>query len=179
MIDPIFLKIGGIEIRYYGILFALAFLLGYFIANKLCKEFKISRDIVEDLVIYILVAAVAGARLFHVLFYNFGYFMSNPIKIFYVWEGGLSSHGAIIAIISVVYFYCKKHKLRFYDIADLFIIPIALGAAFVRLGNFINGELVGKITALPWGVYFANYEGLRHPVQLYQFSYYIIIFFRF
>ena len=149
MIDPVLLKLGAVEIRYYGILFALAFLMGYYLAKKLSKEFDIEEKKIEDLTIYMLIAIIIGARLFEVLFYDFSYYISNPIKIFYIWEGGLASHGALIALILLVYFYSKKHNLSFYKIADLFIIPISLGAAFVRLGNFFNSELVNfLVTAI-------------------------------
>ena len=176
MINPVLLNLGPIEIRYYGLLFALAFLIGYYISKKLAREFDIEESKIENLTIYMLIAVLIGARLFHILFYNLSYYISDPIKIFYIWEGGLSSHGAIIALILLVYFYTKKYKLKFYNIADLFVIPISLGAALVRMGNFFNSELVGKITTLPWAVKFLNYEGLRHPVQLYQSVYYILIF---
>ncbi len=176
MIDPILLHIGSLQIRYYGVLFALAFLVGYYIAKKLAKEFNLEEKLIEDFTVYSVIAVVLGARLFEVLFYNPSYYFSNPIKIFYVWEGGLASHGAIIALTLLTYFYTKKHKISFYKVADLFIIPISLGASFIRLGNFINGELVGKVTNIFWAVKFNDYEGLRHPVQLYQSAYYILIF---
>jgi len=176
MINPVLLNLGPIEVRYYGLLFALAFLIGYFIVKKLAHEFDLEIKQIENLTIYMLIAVVVGARLFNVIFYDLSYYLSNPIKIFYIWEGGLSSHGAIIAVILLVYFYTKKHKLSFYKIADLFVIPVALGAAFIRLGNFLNSELVGTLTKLPWGVKFNNNEGLRHPVQLYQSFYYIVTF---
>ena len=123
-----------------------------------------------------LISILIGARLFEIIFYDPGYYFSNPIKIFYIWEGGLASHGALIALIIFVYIYSKKYNISFYKIADLFVIPVSLGAAFVRFGNFLNSELVGKITLVPWAVQFNNYEGFRHPVQLYQSFGYIIIF---
>ncbi len=175
--NPIFLKVGPLEIRYYGLLIALAFLIGYFIAKKLAKQFGIKENETEDFFVYALLSLIIGARLFEVLFYDPSYYFSNPIKIFYVWEGGLASHGAIILTFIFAFIYCNKKKIKFYNLADLFIIPIAFGAAFVRLGNFINGELVGKITNVPWAVKFAAYEGLRHPVQLYQSFYLLVIFF--
>lgn len=176
MIDPVLLHLGPLEIRYYGLLFALAFLVGYFIAKKLAKEFSLEEKLVEDFVVYAVIAVVIGARLFEVLFYNPSYYFSNPVKILYVWEGGLASHGALIGLLLTAYIFSKRHKISFYKIADLFIIPIALGSSFIRIGNFFNGELVGKITSVPWAVKFNAYEGLRHPVQLYQAAYYIIIF---
>ena len=176
MIDPVLFHIGSIEIRYYGVLFALAFLTGYFIVKKLSKEFGFYEKDIEDISFYMIISAIIGARLFEVLFYDPAYYFSNPIKIFYIWEGGLASHGAYLALILFTYIYSKRKNISFYKLSDLFVIPISLGASFVRIGNFINGELVGKITSVPWAVKFLNYEGLRHPVQLYQSFYYILIF---
>jgi len=176
MINPVLFNLGFLEIRYYGILMAFAFLIGYFIVIKFSKEFNIKKEISEDFFIYTLISLIIGARLFEVLFYDPIYYFSNPIKIFYIWEGGLASHGAIITAFIVAILYCKFKNINFYNLADLFIIPIALGAAFIRIGNFINGELIGKITSVPWAVKFAGYEGLRHPVQLYQSFYLILIF---
>jgi len=176
MISPILLKIGNLEIRYYGILMALAFLTGYFIVKKIRKEFDLSEAHIDNLFVYFLISTILGARLFEVLFYDFSYYFNNPIKIFYVWEGGLASHGAVIGMFLVALYYSKKHKIPFYNIADLFVIPIALGSAFVRLGNFINGELVGKITNSFLGIKFNGYEVLRHPIQLYQVFSNLILF---
>lgn len=174
--NPVLFNLGPIEIRCYGILFALAFLTGYLILRKLAREKGINDDLIDSYFIYLLIFMVIGARLFEILFYEPAYYLSNPIKIFYLWEGGLASHGAILAAIIVTYFFTKKHKMHFYDLADLAVIPCALGAAFVRAGNFINGELVGKITTFPTAVKFGNYEGLRHPVQLYEAFANILIF---
>ena len=176
MLDPIFLRLGPLQIRYYGLLYALAFLVGYFILKKLSPKFKIKEEDVEDYLPYIIIADIVGARLFEVLFYSPGYYFSNPIKIFAVWEGGLASHGAIIAIILTTIYFCKKRKINFYNFTDLVAIPVALGAAFIRIGNFVNSELVGKITNVPWAVQFTGYEGLRHPVQIYQAIGHILIF---
>lgn len=165
--NPIFLQLGPFSIRYYGILMVLGFILGYFILKKLIKEKNLNID-VDDFFFYMIIATIVGARLFHVLFYDFSYYFSNPIKIFYIWEGGLASHGAIIANVLLVWWYSKKHNINFYDIADILVIPFALGACFIRIGNFINQELVGKETTSFFGYKFDGYEKLRHPVQLYQ-----------
>src|SRR3989344_3917260 len=160
MVTPILLEFGSLEIRYYGLLFALAFLIGYFIIKKLHKQFKISEKDTEDFFLWALIGTVVGARLFEVLFYDPKYYLSDPIKIFYVWEGGLASHGAIISLVILAYIFCKRRNIKFNQLTDLFVIPISLGAGFVRLGNFINGELVGKITSVPWAVKFNNYPDL-------------------
>jgi len=176
MIDPILLKVGIFEIRWYGLLYALAFLVGYFILLKLAPRFNIKKEHIEDYIPWIIIADIVGARLFEVIFYDPVYYFSNPLKILAVWEGGLASHGAIIAIILATIYFCRKRKLSFYNFTDAVAIPVALGAAFIRLGNFINSELIGKISGVPWAVQFAGYEGLRHPVQLYQALGHIIIF---
>ncbi len=176
MIDPILLKVGIFEIRWYGLLYALAFLVGYFILLKLAPRFNIKKEHIEDYIPWVIIADIVGARLFEVIFYDPQYYFSNPLKILAVWEGGLASHGAIIAIILATFYFCRKKKINFYNFVDAAAIPVALGAAFVRVGNFINSELVGKISALPWAVEFAGHEGLRHPVQLYQSFGHIIIF---
>ncbi len=176
MVNPVFLNIGSLQIRYYGLLYALAFLVGYLILRKLSEKFKIKKDYIDDYMPYIILADIIGARLFEVLFYNPNYYFANPLKIFAVWEGGLASHGAIIAIVLTTIYFCKKRNIKFYNFADLVVIPVALGAAFIRIGNFLNSELVGKITTLPFGVNFVGYEGLRHPVQIYQAIGHILIF---
>lgn len=166
--NPVLFNIGPVQIRYYGLLFVLAIVLSYFIIIKIAKEKNIPRERIEEIILYTTISIIIGSRLFEVLFYNPNYYFNNPIKIFYIWEGGLASHGAIIASILFLYFYTKKHNLSFYEISDILVIPMALGAALIRIGNFINSELVGKVTSSPLGVKFENYEGLRHPVQLYQ-----------
>ena len=166
--NPVLFNLGSIEIRYYGILFALAILVSYFIIIRISKEKNIPRDTIEEVILYVTISIVVGARLFEVLFYYPSHYFNDPIKIFYIWEGGLASHGAILLSVITLYIYTKKKKLNFYEIADILVIPAALGAAFIRIGNFINSELVGKITSVPWAVKFEDNEGLRHPVQLYQ-----------
>ena len=176
MVNPVLLELGPLQIRYYGVLYALAFLVGFFILKKLAKRFNIKEQHIEDYLPYVIIADIVGARLFEVLFYDPSYYFSSPLKIFAVWEGGLASHGAIVAIILTTYYFCKKRNISFYNFVDLVAIPVALGAAFIRVGNFLNSELVGKVTTVPWAVQFLGYEGLRHPVQLYQALGHIIIF---
>ena len=127
--NPVLFDIGFLQIRYYGVLMALAFLIGYFLVIKLSNKFDIEKEKAEDFFVYALIFLIVGARLFEVLFYDPAYYFSNPIKIFYVWEGGLASHGAIILTFLVAAYYCYKNKINFYNLADLFIIPIALGAS--------------------------------------------------
>lgn len=174
--NPIAFSLGPLTVRYYGILMFLGFVIGYFILKKLAREKEIKDNLIEDYFIYIILGTIIGARLFHVFFYSFDYFIANPIKILYIWEGGLSSHGAIIANVLMTLWFTKKNKLKFYDLADIIVIPFALGASFIRLGNFINQELVGKETNSIFGYKFDSYENLRHPVQLYESFCNLILF---
>lgn len=178
--DPIAFTLGPLTVRWYGILMFLGFVIGYFILKKLAEEKGIEEDVIDNYFLYMIFGTIIGARLFHVLFYNLNYFMQDPIKIFYIWEGGLSSHGAIIANILITIWFCRKNKIKFYDLADIAVIPFALGASFIRLGNFINQELVGKPTNSIFGYKFDNYPELRHPVQLYQsfadFTVFVILY---
>lgn len=168
VLDPVLLRFGVFEIRWYGLLFAAAFLVGYGLLMRLAKERSIAKEVVEDIFVWMVPLVVVGARLFEVFVYEPAYYFADPIKVLYVWEGGLASHGGILGGVLALWIVARKHKLRFYAIADLAVIPFVLGAAFVRLGNFINGELVGRVANVPWAVKFQGYEGLRHPSQLYE-----------
>lgn len=164
--NPILFNLSGFQIRWYGFLLALAFLIGYFILLRLGREKGIKKELIESLMIYLIAGIIIGARLFEVLFYDFSYYFNNPLKIFYVWEGGLASHGALIGSVLAVWIFSRRNKIGFYELADLVVIPVALGAVFVRIGNFINSELIGRLTDSRFGVD-VNGE-IRHPVQLYQ-----------
>lgn len=168
-------QLGPLTVRWYGILMFLGFIIGYFILKKLAKEKNIKENLIDDYFLYIIIGTIVGARLFEVFFYEPFYYFSNPIKIFYIWEGGLASHGAIIANVLITIWFCRKNKINFYDLADIIVIPFALGASFIRIGNFINQELVGKETNI-LGYKFDNYDKLRYPVQLFQAFSNLILF---
>lgn len=176
--NPIAIEIGPISIAWYGLTWSAAILIGYlygkFIFNK---ENKLENDLVP-LVQYIFVGALIGARVFNVFYYNLEYFLSDPLMIFRVWEGGLASHGAIMGSILAIYIFSKRNKAYpFWWIVDRAAIVAPLLGAIVRVGNFINGELYGTETTLPWGVVFQHSDPLslaRHPVQLYEAFYYTI-----
>ncbi len=168
-IDPTLFRIGILEIRYYGIIYALGFIIAYFMIDYLVKrkEVDLTKEDVADLVFYLIIGTIAGARLFFV-FYNLGYFIKNPLEIITIWRGGLIFLGGFIGAIIAVKLFCKKKNISFYKIADLCIIPLALSLALGRIANFINAELVGRITTVPWAVKFPGHDGFRHPVQLYN-----------
>ncbi|MBI5391438.1 prolipoprotein diacylglyceryl transferase [Candidatus Woesearchaeota archaeon] len=175
-LNPILFHVGQFEVHYYGLFMAAAFLLGYVILKKLARERGINPELMDDLVLWLIPGIILGARLVEVFIYEPAYYFADPIKILYIWQGGIASHGGILGAIIVIYFFAKKHKLRFYDLADMVCIPFALGAVFVRLGNFTNGELVGKITSVPWAVKFPKYGGFRHPSQIYEALKNIVLF---
>jgi phosphatidylglycerol:prolipoprotein diacylglycerol transferase len=118
---------------------------------------------------------VVGARLFEVLFYNPSYYLANPWKVFAVWEGGLSFHGGLVGGFLAGSLYVRRKGIRPLAMADMLMPAVALANALGRIGNFINGELPGKLTTLPWGVQFPGYEGFRHPTQLYEAAYDLVI----
>ncbi len=178
-IDPVLLSIGPFEIRYYGLLFVLSFVMAYFILNHLAKkkELSLKKDDIADLLLYVIAGIILGARIFYVFAYNLPYYLDNPFEIIAVWRGGLSFHGALIGAVIAVFCFCRRKKVDFYEIADISVIPAALGLALGRLGNFINGELYGRITEVPWAVKFPDAHGFRHPSQIYESFKNLLIFF--
>jgi len=178
-INPVLLKIGIIEIRYYGLIYALGFVFCLWYLLQLAKQKKVllSEDDVLDYMTYLIIGVLLGARIFEVLFYHPDYYLTNPGQIIAYWNGGLSFHGGFVGGIIATFMFIKKKKLEFYDVADAVMVPLALGLAFGRLANFINGELFGKIANVPWAVKFPGAEGYRHPTQLYESFKNFIIFF--
>ncbi len=177
-INPILLRLGPFEIRYYGIIYALSFILAYFFISYLAKEreLKLTKDDIWDLLLYLIIGTVLGARLFEIIVYNPSYYLQNPLQTLAIWKGGLSFHGGLVGAVTAALIYCRKKKVQFYDLADIVVIPLAFGLFMGRIANFINGELVGRITKVPWCVKFKHYEGCRHPSQLYESFKNLIIF---
>lgn len=181
-ISPVFFSIFGLEVRYYGVLFALGFLLGYYIVRYFFTIEKIDRrdKELDKLLIYVILSAVIGARLGHVIFYEPQVYLKNPLEIFAVWHGGLASHGGTIGLLIGLYLYSRKSFNRSYlYILDRIAIPTALAASFIRLGNLFNSEIYGHTTQLPWGFIFAsNGENEpKHPTQIYESLSYLLLFF--
>jgi phosphatidylglycerol:prolipoprotein diacylglycerol transferase len=178
-IDPdIFtLPIINHPIRWYGLFFALAFLISqqimYFIYKKECR----TSEEIDTLTIYMVVATIVGARLGHVLFYNPIYYFENPHEIFMTWEGGLASHGGVIGILIAIYLFARKTKISYLWVLDRISIVAALTFCMIRIGNIMNSEMIGIPTSLPWGFIFTNQDNLpRHPAQLYEAIHYFIWF---
>ncbi|HLD31923.1 MAG TPA: prolipoprotein diacylglyceryl transferase [Patescibacteria group bacterium] len=179
-LNPILLSLGPFIIRWYGLLLAIGTLISILLLRQLFKRENIHPDLAINLGIQLTLAGLVGARIGHVIFYNLNFFLNHPWEILFINHGGLSSHGLALGIIATLVYFVKKNQLPWKQIADLVIIPVPLLAAFIRLGNFFNSELIGRITNLPWGVHFirAEYPALaRHPSQIYESLLALLIFF--
>jgi phosphatidylglycerol:prolipoprotein diacylglycerol transferase len=177
-LNPALLSLGPLEIRWYGVMWALSFLVVYLYVRRSARErlIKLSDDDVDWLMIWLVAGIILGARIFEVFAYEWKYYAANPGEIIAIWHGGLSFHGGLIGGIIAAYWFARRRKISFLRLADICIVPIALGQAFGRIGNFINGELFGRVTSLPWGVKFPGAEGYRHPSQIYEALYDVVIF---
>ncbi|KUF38581.1 prolipoprotein diacylglyceryl transferase [Myroides marinus] len=184
--NPEMIKIGSVPVRYYGVLFALGIILGYKIVSYVFDKERIPQFYLDKLLLYIIVGTVVGARLGHCLFYEFDYYMQNPLEIIipfakvngtyqYVGFMGLASHGGAIGVLLAIYLYCRKYKIGVLWILDKIALGVPIAGAFIRFGNFMNSEIYGKPTDGSWGVIFANDDMIpRHPTQLYEAFGYII-----
>lgn len=158
-------------VRWYGLFYVLSFVLAWIFYRKLLKyrEIHLDRDQYESIIFAIMLGVILGGRLGYVLFYNLPYYLSHPLQVFAVWEGGMSFHGGALGVIIAGYIFVKRHKLSFGAMADAITPLISVGLGMGRIGNFINGELWGKPTKLPWGMVFPEAGDLpRHPSQLYE-----------
>jgi len=177
-VNPEIFALGPLSIRWYGLLFASSFILGYIIiANIFEKEGRSEKDL-NDLLWYMILGTVIGARLGHCLFYNPEYYLSNPLEILKVYKGGLASHGAAIGILlSLALFVKKKKGYSYLWLLDRIVLGVALGASFIRTGNLFNSEILGVETTLPWSFVFLRIDEVaRHPAQLYEAIAYLITF---
>lgn len=171
-------NIGPLSLRWYGLLFALAFVFGFIILTRVYKLEKKPQTDLEQLSIYVILGTVIGARLGHCLFYDPAYYLSNPFEMLKVWEGGLASHGAAIGILTALYLFAKKKKDQgMLWTLDRVVIVVALGGALIRLGNLFNSEIIGMQTDVPWAFIFTSVDDIpRHPAQLYESIAYFISF---
>jgi phosphatidylglycerol:prolipoprotein diacylglycerol transferase len=177
-IDPEIFRIGKFAIRYYGVLWALSFYLGYLIFDRFVKKEKLPDGFLDSLTIYMAIGTILGARIGHCLFYEPAYYLNHPIDILKIWQGGLASHGAAIGILIALYLFGKKHKVSMVYVLDRIVITVALAGFLIRLGNLMNSEIYGIETSLPWGFIFErNHEIFpKHPTQLYEAFIYLLIF---
>jgi len=173
--DPVAIHLGPVAVRWYGLMYLVGFGVAFWLGRrhiKRTKDSRVSYALLDDLLFYIVLGVVLGGRLGYVLFYKpHYYFLENPLDIPAVWHGGMSFHGGFLGVLLAVWWVARKHKLRWLELTDFVapLIPLALAAG--RLGNFINGELPGRVTSVPWGMVFQGAGPLpRHPSQLYQFA---------
>lgn len=172
-IDPVLLRLGPIAIRWYGLMYVFGLIAAFFMikAGAANRRVALSLDDLHDLVLYAAVGVILGGRLGYILFYNLPYYLESPAKLLAVWEGGMSFHGGLLGVIVAVGVFCRRKGHAFYTIADLAAPTVPIGLGLGRIGNFINGELYGRATDVPWCMVFDRTGGgplCRHPSQLYE-----------
>lgn len=174
-LDPVLINFGFIVIRWYSLAYIFGIIVGWWLGKKIIKSvtnkttIKFNLSIFDDLITYLIISIIIGGRLGYVIFYNPGYYLSNPFEIFQVWEGGMSFHGALIGIIIGTYLFSIKKNVPAFLLLDVIACVSPIGIFLGRIANFINGELIGKVTSVPWGVIFPLVDMLpRHPSQLYE-----------
>jgi prolipoprotein diacylglyceryl transferase len=177
-VNPEIFRIGSFAIRWYGVLFASSFVVGYIIMNRIFKNENLGEPVLDRLTIYMAIGVIAGARLGHCLFYEPGYYLKHPLEILMIWHGGLASHGAAIGILIALWLFARKEKKDYDWILDRIAIVVALSGLFIRTGNLMNSEIYGVETTVPWGfVFLRNGENApKHPTQIYEGLAYLIIF---
>ena len=172
-LDPVLFDFGFLVIRWYSLAYIFGILIGWYLGKRvILGKFKnLNFDIKEfdNLITYIIISLLIGGRIGYILFYNFGYYISNPFDILKIWEGGMSFHGALIGIILGTYWFSIKKDIQTFFLLDIIAFVAPIGIFFGRIANFINGELVGKTTNVFWGVIFPKIDNsIRHPSQLYE-----------
>src|SRR3954463_2709221 len=157
-IDPIAFSIGPLAVRWYGLMYLAGFAIGWWRAPRRIARgmAPVTRAQLDDMVFYTLLGVILGGRLGYVLFYKPAYYLSHPLEIFFVWQGGMSFHGGLLGVMAAMGFAAWRHHIAYLGITDFVAPLVPLGLAAGRMGNFINGELWGRVTTLPWGMVFRN-----------------------
>jgi phosphatidylglycerol---prolipoprotein diacylglyceryl transferase len=176
--NPLMLELGPLQIRWYGMCFLTGFLLGYQVLKWMCKKEGKSFDVLDPLLTYLILGTIIGARLGHCLFYDPSYYLTHPVEILKVWEGGLASHGGTVGVFVALWLFSKRQQT--FSLSWLFdhvTVPVALIAALIRFGNLMNSEIIGKPTSMPWSFIFDRVDQIpRHPAQLYESFTYLALF---
>lgn len=170
-ISPIIFSIGPVAIRWYSMAYLLGIIIGWVLINRNVKKnnLALSKENIEDFIFYLTLGIVIGGRVGYVLFYGGSAFWQNPLQVFEVWKGGMSFHGGVMGVIAATWYFAKKIDYKFLALTDLIVLYAPIGIFFGRIANFINDELWGRITTVPWAVKFPNGGYLpRHPSQLYE-----------
>lgn len=172
--DPVAIALGPLAVRWYGLMYLIGFLLFIVLGRRRAAQFPqrgFSKQSLDDLLFYGVLGVILGGRLGQVIFYEPGYYLSHPLEILAVWKGGMSFHGGFLGVLAAMALYARKLGRPFFDVMDFVAPLVPLGLAAGRIGNFINGELWGRATDVPWAVAFPQHDMLpRHPSQLYQFA---------
>lgn len=171
VIDPVIFGLGPLQVRWYGLMYVLGFAASYFLVRKQIVESKDTRlaKQFENLNLVLILSVILGGRLGYVLFYNLPYYLQHPLDILATWQGGMSFHGACLTLILAGALFCRYKKIPFWKTADMYVVTVPIGLGLGRIGNFINAELYGRVTDVPWGVVFPGGGPLpRHPSQLYE-----------
>ncbi len=170
-INPVIIHLGPFGIRWYGLAYVVSFIIGYTYIYTLAKKRKIPLSVkdVDTLLLYSVIGVIGGGRIGYILIYNFNHYISHPLHMLFIWEGGMSFHGGLIGFVIMGLIFCSRKKINAYSIADRIVIVVPIGLFLGRIANFINGELCGRPTNLPWGMVFPQVDStLRHPSQLYE-----------
>ena len=170
-IDPAAIRIGDFAVHWYGIMYLIGFIGGWWLGRVRARRADSGWDPAEvgDLLFYVALGVVLGGRVGYILFYNFGLFLQDPLIVFRIWQGGMSFHGGLLGVLLATWLYGRRTQRHFFEVTDFLapLIPLGLGAG--RIGNFINGELWGRPTDLPWGMVFPFVDQQpRHPSMLYE-----------
>jgi phosphatidylglycerol:prolipoprotein diacylglycerol transferase len=171
--DPIAFSIGPLAVRWYGLMYLAGFAGGFWLgARRIAHDLApVTRAQLDDLLFLAVLGVIFGGRLGYVLFYKPGYYLSHPMEVFYLWQGGMSFHGGLLGVMLAMAFAARRHRIDWLRLMDFLAPLVPLGIAAGRLGNFINGELWGRVTDMPWGMVFRHAGSTpRHPSQLYQFA---------
>lgn len=170
-IDPVIFSIGPLSVRWYGLMYVLGFGASYGLVRYQLQRVNFAKltEHFENLNLVLILCVILGGRLGYVLFYNVSYYLTHPLEILATWTGGMSFHGACLALILGGWIYCRKNNIDFWKSADIYVATIPIGLGFGRIGNFINGELFGRPSELPWAMIFPGGGPVtRHPSQLYE-----------
>ncbi|MBF0443491.1 MAG: prolipoprotein diacylglyceryl transferase, partial [Oligoflexales bacterium] len=177
-VDPEIFRIGSFGPRYYGLLFAAGFLVGYQIMQSVFRRENRKEEDLSSLLFHLMIGTIVGARLGHCLFYEPSYYLSNPIEMLYIWKGGLASHGGTIGVLLSIWLYTNNHKDQsLLWLTSRLTVPCAFASFCIRLGNFFNSEIIGKPSNLPWAIVFQRVDNIpRHPAMLYEALLYLLVF---
>jgi len=184
-LNPVIVQLGPFALRWYSLVYVLGFLVAYWLLIRFAKQGRIKGlDVAktEDFMVWLIVGTLVGARLIYAAVYNPAYYLAEPWKIFFLWEGGMSFHGGLIGAVAVGLWWARRNAVQFYALGDLLVLPLSLMLVFGRLANFVNGELPGRVAdaaRVPWCIKYPNnptVQGCRHPSQFYEASKNLVTF---